>query len=234
MSVRVRIRRLLAGNDGPSRGGLPVDELLAPLPIIAMLALVVNDWLIKPSSAPRWLAGKLSDFAGLFAFPLVATAAFDLFLYALARLGVRVDFTLRRWKLATTIALTGGMFTAMKLSPDAAAWVARALGFVFGRAAVEVDPSDLLALVMLAVAWWYGRRVIARVPYGRLALARRREAGDFRDAVACGAAPAAVDALERAVAAWLAGGDTAPVVEALDRLRGNLPARPSRRQDRAS
>ena len=228
------MRRLLAGDDGPSRGGLPVDELLAPLPVVAMLALVVNDWLIKPSSAPRWLAGKLSDFAGLFAFPLVATAAFDLLLYALARLGVRVDFTLRRWKLATTIALTGGVFTAMKLSPDAAAWVARALGFVFGRAAVEPDPTDLLALVMLAAAWWYGRGVIARVPHGRLELARRRGAGDFRDAVACGADAAIVDTLERAVAAWLAGGDAAPVAEALDRLRGNLPARAPRREDPTS
>ena len=217
----------MAGDDGPSRAGLPVNELLAPLPVVAMIVLVVNDWLLKPSSAPRWLVGKLSDFAGLFAFPLVATAAFDLVLYALARLGAPLDFTLRRWKLATTIALTGAVFAMMKLSPDVAGWVASALGFVFGRARVAVDPTDLVALVMLGAAWWYGRGVIARVPYGRLALARRRGAIDLRDARACGADARAIAELERATAAWLGGGDASPVENALEDLR----APRSRRED---
>jgi hypothetical protein len=219
MRLAARARRLLAGDDGAARAGLPANELLAPLPLAAMIVLVVNDWLLKPSDAPRWLVGKLSDVAGLFAFPLVATAALDLVLYALARFGANVDFTLRRWKLATTIALTGGLFAAIKLFPEAAAALVRALGFVFGRARVEVDPTDLAALVMLAASWWYGRRTIARVAYGRVALARRRKnARVFDDAIACGADPALVKQLERAVA----DGDHAAIDAALAALRGQL------------
>jgi hypothetical protein len=214
-------RRWLAGDDGAARTGLPVAELLAPLPLVALAALVVNDWLLKGSSAPEWLTGKLSDVAGLFVFPLIATAAFDLVLYAIARAGVPVDFTLRRWKLAATIAFTVVVFGAMKIFPDAAAWVARALGAVFGRARVEVDPTDLGALVVLAGTWWYGRRTIARGSYGRVELARRRHAAGrplaapFDDARRCGADPAIVDELERALAA----DDSAAIDAALAKLR---------------
>src|SRR5690349_14518972 len=99
MSAGARARRILAGDDGPARAGLPINELLAPLPLVALALLGINDWVLKPSSAPEWLTGKLSDFAGLFVFPLVATAAFDLVLLVLFRLGAPVDYTLRRWKL---------------------------------------------------------------------------------------------------------------------------------------
>ncbi len=217
MQLAARARRLLAGDDGAARAGLPANELLAPLPLAAMVVLVVNDWVLKPSDAPRWLVGKLSDVSGLFAFPLVATAALDLFLYALARLGANVDCTLRRWKLATMIALTGALFASIKIWPEAASAFARAVGFVFGRGRVELDPTDLFALVMLGGSWWYGRRTIARVAYGRVALARRRkDARVFDDAVACGADPALVKQLERAVDS----GDDAAIDAALVALRG--------------
>lgn len=220
MSVHTRAWRMLAGDDGPDRPGLPLAELLAPLPLLLVVVLVVNDWVIKPSDAPRWLAGKLSDFAGLAVFPLVATAAFDGALAAVARLGARVDPTLRRWKLAAAIALTGGVFAAMKLSPQVAAQVAALLGRAFGHAEVMPDPTDLLALPALAFAWWHGRRTIARGAYGRLAWARRaRPTAPFADAAACGADPAAVAALDGATRAWLDGGPAEPVRTALAELR---------------
>lgn len=220
MALHTRAWRFLAGDDQPGRPGLPLAELLAPLPLLALAVLVVNDWLLKPSELPRWLTGKLSDFAGLAVFPLVATAAFDVVLWLAWRLGARVDFTLRRWKLATAIALTGGVFATMKLVPDVAVAVARALGAAFGHAHVMPDPTDLIALPALAFAWWWGRRTIARGAYGRLAwAARRRPATVYGDARACGADPAIVDELEAAAGAWIAGGDAAPVRAALARLR---------------
>lgn len=217
---------MLAGDDGTADRGLPVSELLAPLPLCALAVLVLNDWLLKGSSAPSWLTGKLSDFSGLFVFPLIATAAFDGLLLGAARLGAPVDFTLRRWKLAVAIGLTAGGFAAMKLSATGAAVVARVIGAVFGHAAVAVDPTDLVALVVFAGTWWFGRRVIARGAYGRLELARRRHAAGrplaapFGDAAKCGGDPTTVGELDRAVAAWLAGGPAPPVDAALARLRG--------------
>jgi len=215
-----RAWRVVAGDDGPARPGLPIAELLAPLPLLLLAVLVLNDWVIKPSDAPRWLAGKLSDVAGLAVFPLVATAALDALLAIAARLGARVDDTLRRWKLAAAIALTGIGFAAMKLVPSIAAQVAALLGMAFGRAEVMPDRTDLIALPALAFAWWHGRRTIARGAYGRLAWARRaRPASPFGDAATCGADREAVAALDRATLAWLDGGPPEPVRDALAELR---------------
>ena len=188
----------LAGTDSSTRRGLPANELLAPLPLLALVALVANDWLLKPTGAPEWITGKLSDLAGVFVFPLVLTAAADLALYAVLR--GRADFTLRRWKLAVAIAATALAFAATKLSQPVADLVASVTAAVFGRGEVMADRYDLIALPLLALTWWHGRRTIARGPYGRLELARRHGlTAPFADAVACGADPEIVAAVHRAL-----------------------------------
>jgi hypothetical protein len=215
-----RAWRWLAGDEGPGHPALPVSELLAPVPLAAALVLAGNDWLLKPSAAPGWLTGKLSDVAGLAVAPLIATAVIDLVLYAAFRLGARVDFTLRAWKLAAAIAVVGATFAATKLSPAAAAAVAAALAAVTGRAAIVADPTDLLALPALAVAAWQGRRALARGAAGRLAWAARTGASaPYADAARAGGDPAAAAALDAAVAAWRAGGPADAVRAALQRLR---------------
>jgi len=202
----------LAGTDSSTRRGLPANEVLAPLPVLAVLALVGNDWLLKPSGAPEWITGKLSDLAGVFVFPLVLTAAADLALYVAVR--GRADFTLRRWKLAAAIAATAVAFAATKLSQPVADLVARATAALFGRGEVMADPYDLIALPLLALTWWHGRRTIARGPYGRLEFARRHNlTAPFADAVACGADPEIVAAVHQS----LERGDG--IDAALDRLR---------------
>lgn len=205
----------LAGTDSTAKPGLPWSELLAPLPVIAIALLVVNDRVLKGSAAPEWLTGKLSDVTGVFVFPLTATAVVDLIGFGLARLGVRWDYTLRRWKLLAAIAFTAIVFGGVKLSPTFGAWVEQAWAWLVPNATIYPDPTDAVALVMLAATWWHGRRAIARGAYGRLALARP----DFADAAACGAEPAIASELDRAVTAWIAGGPAAPVDAALAKLR---------------
>ena len=70
-------KRFLAGSDGPGRTAPPLGELCAPVPLLAIAVMVVNDRVLKGSGAPPWLVGKLSDFAGLAFFPLFVTAAVD-------------------------------------------------------------------------------------------------------------------------------------------------------------
>lgn len=135
---------------------LPIAEALHPIALAAVVVLVVNDWILKPSAAPHWLTGKLSDVAGLVFAPLV--------LSALIGLVTRAPITLRR--LVAVIALTAGVFTIVKLSPDAAHALARVWP---GRdATITADPSDLLCLPALAIAAWIGysvgRRSTSRVP----------------------------------------------------------------------
>jgi len=209
VSLHARAWRFLAGDDQPAKPGLPLAELLAPLPLACLAVLAINDWILKPTSLPHWFTGKLSDFAGLAVFPLVATAGFDILMWIAWRLGAPIDFTLRRWKLTAAIGLTGGVFALMKLVPDVAVTVARAIGFAFGDAYVMPDPTDLIALPALGFAWWWGGKAIARGSYGRLAWAERAHAARVYEA----------DVLDAPARAWLAGGDDAALRGALAKAR---------------
>jgi hypothetical protein len=112
--------------------------LLHPLPLAAILVTAANDQLLKGSGLlPAWLTGKLSDFAGLFFFPLVVAAV------------LRAKTAAAR---TIVVVATGALFAAFKLSPRACAWIAPIAG-------VTPDATDLIALPMLAVAWWWMARL---------------------------------------------------------------------------
>jgi hypothetical protein len=112
-------------------------QLAAPEFVVAIFLLLANDFLLKP-----WLAnaftGKLSDFAGLFAFPFFL-AAF-----------------LPRWRAPIYLG-TALAFTFWKL-PMSDAWIGEwnaVSPFDVGRVA---DASDLMALGVLPLSWWCSAR----------------------------------------------------------------------------
>lgn len=219
-----RLWRRLGGSDGAGRAAVPLGELFHPIAMGAIVVMIVNDWVLK-GSAPGWLTGKLSDLTGIVAAPLALTAVGDVMAWVAARMGARIDFTLRRWKLAAAIVVTGGAFVVVKLVPAAARGLAEGLAHVFGHAAIVADPTDLIALPGLAVAAWIGRQELRRVPLGRIEyLARRHRrgqaiAGGLDDVIHAGADPGQVAALEAAIASYLDGGPAAPVDAAIARLR---------------
>jgi hypothetical protein len=125
-----------------------MGELLHPVPLAAVVVLVVNDHLLKGAGLlPGWLTGKLSDLAGLLFFPLFLTAAAT----ALRWLAGRRDARLTPRALHLALAATGLVFASIKLSPA----VAAAVGAL-------PDRTDLVALVMLVPAWALGRAELAR------------------------------------------------------------------------
>lgn len=114
-----------------------------PLPLAAVGLLALNDHLLKGSGVlPGRLTGKLSDFAGLFFFPML--------LFCVAWSSKRLFFrhsTRASERLAMACAfLTGAVFAAVKLYPPANALTAR----VWGR--MWMDPSDLWALSVLPLS----------------------------------------------------------------------------------
>lgn len=167
-----RLHLALRGGVAPR---LPIGEALHPVALAAAAVLVVNDWVLKPwPAAPRWLTGKLSDVAGLVFAPVALTAVVGLALWTAGRLGARVgDPWLTRRRLGIAIALTGAVFTVIKLSPEAAARFGTAWARIVPNAQVVPDPLDLVALPALAVAWWIGSRERAWIDAARAAQAAR-------------------------------------------------------------
>lgn len=121
-------------------------SLAHPITWAAIALLLANDHIFK-SLAPSWLTGKLSDFAGLFFFPL--------FVATLLGLLATPFRNASRLPLAqTAFVLTAVWFTAIKTLPAATQQTQQLVSLLLGRSAVIVlDPTDIIALVSLWPAW---------------------------------------------------------------------------------
>jgi hypothetical protein len=104
-----------------------VGWLARPWFFAAVALLALNDHVFK-AAWPGWVTGKLSDFAGLVVVGTLASVLIG-----------------RTW--GTLVAGVG--FIALKTVPGVAELVAPLLGGVTLR-----DPSDLIALAVLAAVWW--------------------------------------------------------------------------------
>jgi len=204
-SIFERVRRGLRGIDHAAAPALPLGEALHPVTLAAVALLVLNDWRWKPRFGPSLVTGKLSDLAGLIFAPVVLSAVIGLALHLLARLGAPVDPSLSRRRLLACTAATGAVFTAVKLSPTAAAVLVAAISRLGRPAEIYLDPSDLLCLPALAVALWIGRDELRRVPLGRPAAIHRLARPAFpalSDVRWAGAPAAPLAALATAIDAW--------------------------------
>lgn len=141
------------------------DGLLNVFALGAVVVLIINDHFLK-AAWPGVVTGKVSDFAGLLFFPLFLQAAVEV-----------ISSLLGRWRaprarvLLVAVALTGFVFTSIKTLPMANEAAARTLGlaqFLVGQltapasvphaVSIALDPRDLIALPMLAVAYAIGMR----------------------------------------------------------------------------
>ncbi|TDD24178.1 hypothetical protein [Nonomuraea diastatica] len=118
--------------------------------VAGVFVLLVNDHLLK-QAWPGFVTGKVSDVAGL----LVAPALLALLFW-------------RRADLAATV-LTGALFTLAKSTETGAEVASQVWTLVAGPSRVLADPTDLLALPALALAWWVrGRSLRTRSPKWRI------------------------------------------------------------------
>lgn len=136
--------------------------LTHPATLLAMVLLLLNDFVLKPLS-PSWLTGKLSDFTGLLFLPLLLAALFTL---------IPSD-RLRRSHapLLAGMTVTAVWFTVVKTVPAAnIAFVdaAARLGF---PVRLLLDPTDLIALLVLPLTWRIWQRAETRALPSRRAWA---------------------------------------------------------------
>ena len=151
--------------------GLPVSELAHPLSLVALTLLVLNDHFLKGAGLlPGWVTGKLSDFAGLIFFPLLLTSLLNTgahFLNQAARLlGLQftLDEGLRPWKIWSALGCSALVFSAIQISPTAVQLYRGFVHFFGFSAVVTMDPSDLIALIVLPIPY----RIAARVMQANL------------------------------------------------------------------
>ncbi|GLX02227.1 hypothetical protein [Microtetraspora sp. NBRC 16547] len=125
------------------RSGHALVWLAHPTTTLAVAVLLLNDHLLK-ELWPGPVTGKLSDFAGLVAAPPLMAL-------------------LIRCPAPVAIALTGTLFTLMKVTA-AGAEVASWLWSLFIPSRIVADPTDLIALPALGLAWLVWRRAARRPP----------------------------------------------------------------------
>lgn len=139
-----------------SRGGPESIILLTSRPFtVAVALLLLNDWVLK-AAVGNWFTGKLSDFAGLFAFSLFWAAV------------------LPRHKDAVFMSTAAGfmLWKSPLSSGPLDAWNALGL-WPLSRV---IDPTDLAAVVVLLPSYWMARRYAARMPSSVPSVRRRLHA----------------------------------------------------------
>jgi hypothetical protein len=161
-----------------------------PLTVIAVVVLLLNDHLFK-LLWPGPVTGKLSDVAGL----IVAPPLLNLLLC----------------RPRVSVLLTGAAFTLVKTTAIGAALASEAWTLAWGPSRVLADPTDLIALPALYVAWWIWNHPDARavrlaraavvIPVAVLAVAATAQADTFRPYSAY-----AVDVVDGAIVVATRGG----------------------------
>jgi hypothetical protein len=126
-------------------------EFYGVLPLAAVALFALNNFLLK-RAWPGLVTGKLSDVLVCFFLPLFVSALLE-----------RVT----RWgpaaRVAAGLALTATIFIAVKTSAAASRGLDQGIATLLLPLGVRtapnhVDPTDLCALPMLALAWVHARR----------------------------------------------------------------------------
>ena len=130
-------------------------EFFGLLPLASVALFALNNLAIK-HAFPGFVTGKLSDVLFCFFMPL----------YLSAVLGRLVAIAPLR-RVAVGVVLTALMFTAVKTSSAASRALDAAIAMLTGLAGARhvpnrVDPTDLVALPALVLAWLYARAALRR------------------------------------------------------------------------
>ncbi|MFB6262413.1 MAG: hypothetical protein ABEL76_02130 [Bradymonadaceae bacterium] len=135
----------------------PARALLHPTWLAALILLVVNDHVLKPTGWAPVVTGKLSDVAGLIVAPVLLAVI------------LRCRTSRAVWGAGAIVAV---VFSAINLSASAASAWSHVPGLLGFRWETTVDPTDLLALPAIPL----GLRIFER--------RMRRQAGGWQRGLA--------------------------------------------------
>ncbi len=142
---------------------LHIDYLMNPIPALTVLGMALNDHWWKWSYS-SWLTGKISDFLGVFYFPIFVSAVICLVRnYVLNQRNRKLAYispTLMVLAMSFTVAL---MLT-VKLSPSSALSIQTWFSAYLFKIKIVADPTDLLSLISLPLSYWYAKQFFGHGP----------------------------------------------------------------------
>jgi hypothetical protein len=143
-----------------SNAFLHLDYLVNPIPAFAILVMAFNDHWLK-RHYPSVLTGKLSDFTGMFYFPLLVCAVLCLFANlwrSLNRTLPRESFSyISETKMTVSCAVAVLLMIAVKTSPAVCGWIELQSARLGYPMKVTCDPTDLISLLSIPPVFFYGR-----------------------------------------------------------------------------
>lgn len=123
---------------------------LHPVPLGAVVLMAVNDHYLKYNHT-SWITGKLSDFCGVFYFPIFLLAIVHLVDHLLRG----ESASIRKGHLIIAIAVTDLIMIGLKLSPAFSGWITDVFAKNLFPIKIINDPWDLLALSMNLLTYWF-------------------------------------------------------------------------------
>lgn len=128
-----------------------LKALSHPLSLFCIILLLVNDHILKVV-VPSSLTGKLSDFAGLFFFPFLLAGLLGL-------VGEKFSFRPQRIAMLSFV-ITAIWFVGIKTTPWLNHLTTDIAEIILGHPTfIVLDPSDLVALIVLPFSWHLWRKV---------------------------------------------------------------------------
>lgn len=134
---------------------LYIDFLVQPAPVMSVVITFLNDHWLK-YNYPGFITGKLSDFCGLFYFPLFI-CALGLLMRQYLFFRPPLTYLAKPW-LVICLSLTALMFILIKLHPPATNFYLWSLSQWGIHAEVTRDATDLSALSVLIFTYLQGQR----------------------------------------------------------------------------
>lgn len=135
-----------------------IDFFIHPLPLFSVALMAVNDHWLKYAD-PSWLTGKLSDFAGVFYFPIFILAMFS-FAFHLSGSENPQRRILTKRNLLIAILFTDFLLILVKINEPAARWIELIFARHLFRIQLIQDPTDLIALSMNGLTYFYMKKYL--------------------------------------------------------------------------
>lgn len=130
----------------------PIHFFIHPLPLVTVVLTGLNDHYFK-YQYPGLITGKLSDFMGLFYFPLFLSALMVLFIRVFHK-----DFIFNRTLLLSTIIFTDVIFCLIKLNTTARELFVNWFSDHVFKVSVTGDPTDLTALTSSVACYYFANQ----------------------------------------------------------------------------